>query len=263
MRANIPGRGPSRFARDLVTAGNTRCPCQRPPAPPSWTMPTHIPSEVEGGPGGVGEAAGNVPRPIGEVPPAIRETSASTSLRAPLATSCSCSCSVAKSSPVAAPAPTEGSDAGGVGDAPTTAGDPTPLPLTCVPPVSFSCSCSVAKSSPVAAPAQTEGSDAGGVGGVSTIAGGPTPLPLLCDPPVTSAAGTAAGTPPPREDVTAAAHVAAAPDEEMEGMPSLRGAADAAGARVDENARRTPSPRAKLSKMPSPPPPLPMKTWEE
>ena len=109
MRANIPGRSPSPFARDVVTAGVTRCPCQRPPAPSSWTM-----SAV---PGGAGEAAGNAPGPTGEVPPAIRETSASTSLRPPLATSFSCSCSDAKRSMVAAPAPTEGSDVGGVDDA--------------------------------------------------------------------------------------------------------------------------------------------------
>ena len=125
-------------------------------------MPAHLSSEVGRDPGGAFEAAGNAPGPTGEVPPAIRETSASTSLRPPLATSCSCSCSVAKSSPVVLPAPTQGSDAGGVGDAPTAAGGPTSLPLTCMPPVSCSCSCSVAKSSPVAAPAPTEGSDAGG-----------------------------------------------------------------------------------------------------
>ena len=172
MRANIPGRSPSRFARDLVTAGVTRCPCQRPPAPPSWTMPA--------GSGKVGKAAGNAPGPTDEVPPAIREPSASISLRPPLATSYSGSCSIAKSYPIAAPASTEGSDAGGVGNAPTTAGGPTPLPLTCVP-------------------------------------------------PVTSAAGTAAGIPPPREDVAAAADVAAAPDEGMGGMPPPRGAADAVG----------------------------------
>ena len=212
MRANIPSRSLSPFARDLVTAGVNRCPCQRPPAPPSSTMPAHISSEVGGGPRGAGEAAGNAPGPTGEVPPAIRETSASTSLRPSLASGCSCSCSVAKRSPVAAPAPTEGSDAGGVGDAPTPAGGPTPLPLTCAPPVSCSCFCSVAKSSPVAAPAPTEGSDAGGVGDAPTTAGGSIPLPLTCMPPVTSGAGTAAGIPPSREDVAAAADVAAAPD---------------------------------------------------
>ena len=118
---------------------------------------------------------------------------------------------------------------GGVGDAPTTTGGRTPLPLTCVPPVSSCCSFSVTKRSPVAAPAPTEGSGAGGVGDAPTTAGGPTPLPLTCVPPVTSAAGNAAGIPSPREDVAVAAEVAADPDEDMGGMPSPRGAADAAG----------------------------------
>ena len=62
-------------------------------------------------------------------------------------------------------------------------------------------------------------------------------------PPVTSAAGTAAGIPPPRKDVAAAADVAAAHDEDMGGMPPPRGAADAAGARADESAGKTSSPR--------------------
>ena len=44
------------------------------------------------------------------------------------------------------------------------------------------------------------------------------------------AVGTATGIPPPREDVATAAEVAAAPDEDMGGMPPPRGAADAAGA---------------------------------
>ena len=213
MRANIPGRSPSRYARDLVTAGVTRCHCQRPQAPPSWTMPVHFSSEVGRGPGGAGEAAGNAPVPTGEAPPAIRETSASTSLRPPLATSCSCSYSVAKSSPVAAPAPTEGSDAGGVGDAPTTAGGPTLLPLTCVP-------------------------------------------------PVTSAAGTAAGISPPREDVAAAADVAAAPDEDMGKMPPPTWSCRRRRYPVPMKTWEEHPPRAKISKMP-PPPPLRMKTWEE
>ena len=169
-------------------------------------MPAHFSSEYGGGPGGEGGAAGNAPGPTGEVPPAIRETSDSTSLHPPLATSCSCSCSIAKSSPVAAPAPTEGSDAGGVGDAPTTAGGPTPLPLTCVPPVSCSCSCSDAKRSPVATPAPTEGSDAGGVGDTPTI----PPAVRTC-----SRLHVCHLSPPPREDVAAAADVATALDEDM------------------------------------------------
>ena len=43
------------------------------------------------------------------------------------------------------------------------------------------------------------------------------------------AAGIATGIPPPREDVATAADVAAAPDEDLRGMPPPRGAADAAG----------------------------------
>ena len=152
MRANIPGHSPSRFARDLVTAGVTRCPSHRPPAPPSWTM--------YGGP--------DVPGSTGEVPPAIREISASTSRRPSLVTSCSCP---------------------------------------------------VANSSPVAVPVATEGSDVGGVGAASTTAGGPTPLPLTCVPLVTSAAGTAAVIPPPREDIAVTAEEVVAPDENMGGMP--------------------------------------------
>ena len=110
---------------------------------------------------------------------------------------------------------------------------------------------SVAKSSPVAAPAPTEGSDAGGVGDAPTTAGGPTLLPLTCVPPVTSAAGTAAGMPPPRKDVAAAADVAAAHDEDMGGMPPPRGAANAAGARADESAGRTSSPREDIQDAPA------------
>ena len=72
-------------------------------------------------------------------------------------------------------------------------------------------------------------------------------------PPVTSAAGTAAGIPPRREDVAAAADVATAPDKDMVGMPphTPRGAADAAGARADENAGRTPSPRKGIQDAPA------------
>ena len=112
-----------------------------------------------------------------------------------------------------------------------------PLPSVKLRPALFdaplvtSCSCPVANSSPVAVPVATEGSDVGGVGAASTAAGGPTPLPLTCVPlAVTSAAGTAAVIPPPREDVTVATEVVVASDENMGGMPPPRGAADAAGA---------------------------------
>ena len=48
------------------------------------------------------------------------------------------------------------------------------------------------------------------------------------------AAGTAAGIPPPREGVAAAAEVVAALDEDMGGMPPPRGAADAAGVAAEK-----------------------------
>ena len=176
------------------------------------------------GPGGAGEAAGNAPGPTGEVPPAIRETSASTSLRPQLVTNCSCFCSVAKRSPVAAPAPTEGSDVGGVGAAPTTAGGPTPLLLTYVPPVTSA---------------------------AGTAAAIPPPREDVAAAADVAAAGTAAGIPPPREDVAVAADVTVAPDEDMGGMSPPRGAADAAGARADKNAERTPSPREDIQDAPS------------
>ena len=268
MRANIPGHGPPRFARDLVTAGVTRCPCHRPPVPPSWSP--------------------DAPGPTGEVPPAIRETSASTSLRPPLVTSCSCP--VAKSSPVAVSAVTEGSDAGGVGVAPITADGPTPLPLTCVPLVTSAAGTAAGIPPPredvagaaevvaagtaagipppredVAAAAEVVATGtaagipppredvaaaaevvaAGTAAGIpppregvaaaaevvaaGTAAGIPPPREGVAAAAEVVAAGTAAGIPPPREDVAAVADVAAAPDEDMGGMPPPRGAADAAG----------------------------------
>ena len=180
----------------------------------------------------------DAPGPAGEVPPAIRETSASTSLRPPLVTSCSCP--VAKSSPVAVPAATEGSDAGGVGATPTTAGGLTPLPLTCVPPVTSAAGTAAGIPPPredVAAAAEVvvAGTAAGvpppredvaEVVAAGTAAGEP---PLREDVAEVVAAGNAAGIPLPREDVAAIADVAAAPDEDTGGMPPPRGAADAAG----------------------------------
>ena len=65
---------------------------------------------------------------------------------------------------------------------------------------------------PVAVPAATEGSGAGGVGAAGTAAEIPPPREDV-------AVGTATGIPPPREDVATAAEVAAAPDEDMGGMP--------------------------------------------
>ena len=202
----------------------------------------------------------DAPGPTGEVPPAIRETSASTSLRPPLVTSCSCP--VAKSSPVAVPAATEGSDAGGVGATPTTAGGPTPLPLTCVPPVTSAAGTAAVIPPPredVAAAAKVvvAGTAAGipppreDVAAVAevvvagTAAGIPPPREDVAEvvaagtavgiPPPREdvaevvAAGTAAGIFPPREDVAAVADVAAAPHEDMGGMLPSRGAADATG----------------------------------
>ena len=63
--------------------------------------------------------------------------------------------------------------------------------------------------------------DAAGV-----AAGKPPPREDVAAAAEVVAAGTAAGVPPPREDV---AEVVAAPDEDMGGMPPPRGAADAAG----------------------------------
>ena len=206
MRANIPGHSPSRFARDRVTAGVTRCPYHRPPAPPSWTM--------SGGP--------DAPGPTGEVPPAIRKTSGSTSLRPSLVTSCSCP--VAESPPVAVPAATEGSDASGVGAAPTTAGGLTPLPLTCVPPVT-----SAAGTAAGIPPPREDVAAVAEVVTAGTAAGTTPPREDVATVAEVVAAGTAAGIPPPREDVAAAAEVAAAPDEDMGGTPPPCGAADAAG----------------------------------
>ena len=97
---------------------------------------------------------------------------------------------------------------------------------------------------PVAVPAATEGSGAGGVGAEGTAAEIPPPREDFAagttvvaagtatgipPPREDVAAGTATGIPPPREDVATAAEVAAAPDEDMGGMPPPRGAADAAG----------------------------------
>ena len=75
---------------------------------------------------------------------------------------------------------------------------------------------------PVAVPAATEGSGAGGVGAAGTAAEIPPPREDI-------SAGTATRIPPSRKDVATAAEGAAAPDEDMGGMPPLRGAADAAG----------------------------------
>ena len=87
---------------------------------------------------------------------------------------------------------------------------------------------------PVAVPAATEGSGAGGVGAAGTAAEIPPPredvtagtavvaagtAAEIPPPREDVAAGTATGIPPPREDVTTTAEVAAAPDEDMGGMP--------------------------------------------
>ena len=82
---------------------------------------------------------------------------------------------------------------------------------------------------PVDVPAATEGSGAGGVDAAGTAAEIPPPREDVAAGTVVVAAGTAAEIPPPREDVATAAEVAAAPDENMGGMPPPRGAADAAG----------------------------------
>ena len=113
---------------------------------------------------------------------------------------------------------------GGVGDAPTTAGGPTPLPLTCVPPV---------------------------ISAARTAAGIPPPREDVTAAANVATAGIAAGIPPPREDVAGAADEAAAPDENMVEMPLRRGAADAAGARAGENAGRPPSPREDIQDAPA------------
>ena len=97
--------------------------------------------------------------------------------------------------PVAVPAATEGSGAGGVGAAETAAEIPPPR-------------------EDVAA-------------GTEVVAAGTA---VKIPPPREDvAAGTATGIPLPREDVATAAEVAAAPDKDMGGMPPPRGAADAAG----------------------------------
>ena len=72
---------------------------------------------------------------------------------------------------------------------------------------------------PVAVPAAAEGSGAGGVGAAGTAVVAAGTAAEISPPREDVAAGTTTGIPPPRENVATAAEIAAAPDEDMGGMP--------------------------------------------